>query len=192
MHPLNNTYPNNHRVDSISDIDDCDTSLNHISTQNLNQINVTGDHENYCGHSKLNILSLNCGSIRSQAKRNNLAVLLSEHNIDIVLGCESHIDESYFSSELLPPLYTILRKDRSLGGGGVFIGFKKSLTVSEEPKLITDCEVIWAKLHFKKTKTLYICSFYRPPDSDMYPIIQLNESLTKLSNRTNGIGWRGF
>ena len=52
-----------------------------------------------------------------------------------------------------------------------------------EPKLITDCEVIWAKFHFKKTKTLYICSFYRPPDSDMYPIIQLNESLTKLSNR---------
>ena len=30
--------------------------------QNLNQTNVTGDHENYCGHSKLNILSLNCGS----------------------------------------------------------------------------------------------------------------------------------
>ena len=39
------------------------------------------------------------------------------------------------------------------------------------------------KLHFKKTKMLYICSFYRPPDSDMYPIIQLNKSLTKLSNR---------
>ena len=94
MYPLINTYPNNHRVDSNSDIDDCDTSLNHISTQNLNQTNVTGDHENYCGHSKLNILSLNCGIIGSQTKRNNLAVLLSEHNIiAIVLGCEFHIDE---------------------------------------------------------------------------------------------------
>ena len=28
----------------------------------------------------------------------------------------------------------------------------------------------------------YICSFYRPPDSNMYPIVQLNESLTKLPN----------
>ena len=114
-------------------------------------------------------------------------MLLSEHNIDIVLGCESHIDESYFSSEyklLLPPSYTILRKDRSLGGAWwSIIGFRKSLTVSEESKLITDYEVIWAKLHFKKTQMLYICSFYRPPDSDMYPIIQLNKSLTKLSNR---------
>ena len=116
--------------------------------------------------------------------------ILQCSNIDIVLGCESHIDESYFSSELLPPPYTILRKNRSLGGGGVLLGFKKASTVSEEPKLITDCEVIWSKLHFKKTKT-YICSFYRPPDSDMYPIIQLNKSLTKLSNREPMVlvGW---
>ena len=101
-------------------------------------------------------------------------MLLSEHNIVIVLGCESHIDESYFSSELLPTSYTMLRKDRSLrlGGGGVFRGFRKSLTVSEEPKLITDCEVIWAKLHFKKTKILIT-----------YKIVK---------QRTNGIGWRGF
>ena len=131
----------------------------------------------------MRILSLNCCSIRSQAKRNNLAVLLSEHNIDIVLGCESHIDQSYFSSELLPPEYTILRKDSSLGGGGVFIGIRKLLTVTEEPELITDCEVIWAKLLLPKGKALYICSFYRPPDSNIYPIIQLNESFSKLLNR---------
>ena len=43
------------------------------------------------GHNKLKILSLNCGSIRSQAKKNSLAVLLNEHDIDIVLGCGSHI-----------------------------------------------------------------------------------------------------
>ena len=98
----------------------------------------------------MKILSLSCGSIRSQAKRNNLAVLLSEHDIDIVLRYESHIDESYFSSELLPPSYAILRKDRPLGGGGVFIGVRRSSTVSEEPKLIADCEVIWTKLHFQK------------------------------------------
>ena len=101
---------------------------------------------------------------RSQAERNNLTVLLSEHDIDIVLGCESHIDESYFSSELLPPLYTISRKDISLGAGWrSVIGARRSMTASEEPKLITDCEVTWAKLHLQKTKMLYICSFYRPP-----------------------------
>ena len=87
----------------------------------------------YRGESKT--LSLNCGSIRSQAKRNNLTVLLSEHDIDNILGCESHIDESYFSSELLPPSYTIIRKDRYLSGGGGFIGARRSLTVSEDLKL---------------------------------------------------------
>ena len=38
------------------------------------------------------------------------------------------------------------------------------------------------QITFPKTK-MYICSFYRPPDCNMYPIIQLNESLTKLPNR---------
>jgi len=37
-----------------------------------------------------NELKLNCCSIKSQAKRNQLSVLLSYHNADIIFGCKSH------------------------------------------------------------------------------------------------------
>ena len=85
---------------------------------------------------------------------------------------------------MLPPSYTILRKDRSSGDGGVFIGVGKSLTVSEEPKFIMDCKVvIWAKLHFQKQRCIFVHFIDHPTVICMYPIIQLNESLTKLPNR---------
>ena len=57
-------------------------------------------------------------------KRNQLAALLSCYDIDIVLGCKSFTDQSFLSSEILPNLFEIIRKDRYLGGGGVFIGIK--------------------------------------------------------------------
>ena len=66
----------------------------------------------------LKLLNINCRSLRSLCKRNQLASILSHHNIDIILGCESHIDESFLSAEILPNTYKIIRKDRSLGGGG--------------------------------------------------------------------------
>lgn len=78
----------------------------------------------------LKIISLNCCSLRSLSKRSHLAGLLSNYDIDIVLGSESHIDHAYLSSEILPLNYKIIRKDRSLGGGSVFIGFKNHLDVS--------------------------------------------------------------
>ena len=88
MYSPNYTH-SNHRDNFIPGIDDYDTFSSHILTQNPNQTKVTSSHGNNCSHKKLIILSINCGSIRSQAKRNNLAVLLSEHDIDIVLGYES-------------------------------------------------------------------------------------------------------
>ena len=69
--------------------------------------------------SYLKIMCLNCHSLRSLPKRNQFTVLLSNYDVDIVLGYESHDDQS-FSSEILPTNYKIIRKDRSIGGGGVY------------------------------------------------------------------------
>ena len=59
----------------------------------------------------------------------------------IVLACESHIDQSFRSSEILPNSYKIIRKDRSLGGGRVFIGIKQYLELFEETLLATNALV---------------------------------------------------
>jgi len=135
----------------------------------------------------LNILSLNCRSIRSVSKRNQLVALLDLHDIDIVLGTESHIDQTFLSSEILPKAYKLLRKDRCLGGGGVFIAFKQHLHILEETSLAMENEMLWAKLVVGPNHDCYyFCSFYRPPDTNFNPIIGLQQSLTKLQqNKTD-------
>ena len=123
---------------------------------------------------------INCRSIRSQSKRINLATLLSDHQIDIILGCESHLDHSFLSSEILPSDYTIFRKDRTLGGGGVFIGIRNCLTAMADSSLSTDTELIWIKLLTLNNRSVYICSYYRPPNNDLNSTIQLRKSLETL------------
>ena len=60
---------------------------------------------------KLKFISLNCCSLRSRSKRNQLAALLSDYDADLILGYESHIDYSFLSSEILPANYKLIRKD---------------------------------------------------------------------------------
>jgi len=100
-------------------------------------------------------LIINCRSIRSQNKRNELATLLLHYNIDIILGNESHIDSTFLFSELLPISYKIIRKDPSLGGGGgVFIGFRDDLVISELSYPSSEVEMIWVKLQIPNSKPL--------------------------------------
>jgi len=62
-------------------------------------------------------LSLNCRSIRRVIKHNKLAALLDLHDIDIALGIESHIDQTFLSSEILPKTTKFSEKI----GGGVYL-----------------------------------------------------------------------
>ena len=54
---------------------------------------------------KLSILSLNCRSVRSQSRRALLQSIMEEHQADIVIGCESHLDNSFSSQEIFPLQY---------------------------------------------------------------------------------------
>ena len=99
------------------------------------------------------------------------------------MGCESHLDGSYDSTEIFPIEFTVIRKDRVSGGGGVFIAFKKDLPLLEESLLLSEAEMIPAKLHQTKGKPVYICSFYRPPGSSCETLHCLRESLYKIVNR---------
>ena len=68
--------------------------------------------------------------------------LIHEHSPDVIVGCESHLDFTYTSSEVFPPGYTVIHRDRSLGGGGVFLYFHEALPVVEQPLLSSDAEVV--------------------------------------------------
>jgi len=69
-------------------------------------------------------------------------LLLNEHKPYIVIGCESHLDNSYLSAEIFPSLFAVIRKDRCDGSGGVFLAFGNSLPIVEIPKLDADAEMI--------------------------------------------------
>ena len=129
---------------------------------------------------KLSILSLNCRSVRSLSKKGLLQSIMEEHKADIVFGCESHLDSSFSSSEIFPSQYMFIRKDRCIGGGGVFLALKNHLTVVEEPSFNGNAEMVWVKLCFNKYKSIYVCSIYRPPGSSIKPLYELNDILISI------------
>ncbi len=70
--------------------------------------------------------------------------------------------------------------------GGVFLAHKKDFVCSATPDLQTNCEGVWCKLEIMGCKTLYLCSFYRPPDiTDPAYLEQLNTSLQRIMSNRN-------
>ena len=103
----------------------------------------------------------------------------------MICGSESHLNQSSYTSEIFPDTYNVFRKDRTMGGGEVFLCIKKQLQVLEEPQLDVEAELILIKLTPLNQSPICICIFYRPPNSDSHPIEQLRLSITNLLNQYN-------
>lgn len=91
------------------------------------------------------------------------------------------------TSEIFPTNYDAFRNDRDLNGGGVFIATRSDIITSPQTSLSTECELVWAKVQFNNRKPLYIGSFYRPPNSSIKELEQLNLSLDKLQNQLRSL-----
>ena len=50
---------------------------------------------------EIKVISVNCCSMRSLSRQASLCGLIHEHKPDIIVGCKSHLDDSYTSSETL-------------------------------------------------------------------------------------------
>ena len=133
-------------------------NISYSETSNPTHNNSQRAHAKLISHSKLKVISSNCRSIRSQEKRANLEVLVYEYTPDIIIGCESHLDSTYELSEVFPSGYTVLRKDHSLGGGGIFLCFRETLPVIKQPLFFNDAEAVWAKLVFRSNLYLFFLS----------------------------------
>ena len=88
--------------------------------------------------------------------------------------------------------FNVYRKDRpNKSYAGVLIAVTNDLISSVVTDLDTDCEILWVQIDLIGTKSLHIGSFYRPPNSDMTALDNLNLSLERLTHRTNGNIWLG-
>jgi len=68
---------------------------------------------------------------------------VDENNPNILCGCESHLDSQYYTAEIFPSTYTVFRKDRVEGGGGVFMCIRESLNNLNSMLMLK--LYIWAK-----------------------------------------------
>ena len=64
----------------------------------------------------IKVISINCCSLRHHLDKLDLiSGLIHEHEPDIIVGCESHLDNFYLSSEIFPAGFNIYRKHKTAG-----------------------------------------------------------------------------
>ena len=115
-------------------------------------------------------------------KRPHLEVFLVSNNVDILIGTESHLDESYLNSEIFPRNYSTYRKDRNCYGGGVFISVQSTIPSYQIDVSSTSIEIIWVYLHIGKTG-IAVGSFYGPPHSPDSLLDDLLLSITEIKHK---------
>ena len=136
----------------------------------------------------LRILIMNCQSVKN--KKSELHTIIDSAKPDIILGNESWLTPDIKNSKIFPDSFDAIRKDRvGDAHGGVFIAFRRDLLCTEDPELDTECEIVWCKLNIIGCRTLYLGSFYRPPNRK--PEIEkayleaFNQSLTRIMTNKN-------
>ena len=133
----------------------------------------------------LRIMSVNCNSLQSFDKRADLQALIDKHNPNIILGQESKLGPEHHNSEIFPQGFTVIRKDRKAGGGGVFILIKQDIDYIEGAfnGFKTDCEIAWAQVRLPGSKLLNIASMYRPPNSKIEYMKKLQSHLNQVYSK---------
>ena len=123
--------------------------------------------------SKLWGMEINCNSIRSGERSNIFKAHIESYKPDIIFGCKSKLNQDIPTYLCFPPDYTVLRKDRSSSGGGVFWAVKSTIAISELPELNDepDQEAIWASVKLGGAKELFLCSVYKPPSTQTLPCV---------------------
>lgn len=136
----------------------------------------------------LRIMTVNCHSIIE--KQSQFKAVLDYVKPDIVCGTESWLrgispgkppsQDHIKSSEVFPDYFGVYRNDRSTLGGGVFTLVHKSITSTEQPELVTSCEIEWVKIRLQNTKDLFIGTFYMPERRNQ-DLQELQKSLNQLT-----------
>jgi len=132
----------------------------------------------------LKCLVVNCRSIINKIA--DIAVVINEHQPDIVFGNESWLTPDINSSKVFPENYKIYRKDRSNSRGGrVFQAVKNDLIISHRSDWDSDCEIVWTQCQLAgagNAKSIHFGSHYRRDKSDLESLDELNTSFLKMGD----------
>lgn len=96
-------------------------------------------------------------------KVDDLELILLTHDPHVVVITETWLHSGIGDSEILPPSYRMIRKDRGSRGGGVAVIFKDSIELMPMNCVISG-EVLWCKLTFHGN-VFVVGAVYRPPNA---------------------------
>ena len=131
-------------------------------------------------HTKLRGMQIHYNGLNSVKSMIDFQATIAQHNPDIILGCESKLDDSIPTYSIFPDNYEVYRNDRNAFGGGVFVAVKMDFVSITRPEFDCTAEVSWASIDFTRNGTLYVGSFYRPPGAKGEVIDELQGSINNI------------
>eukprot|EP00914_Ancora_sagittata_P024895 GHVO01049672.1.p2 GENE.GHVO01049672.1~~GHVO01049672.1.p2 ORF type:complete len:141 (-),score=4.01 GHVO01049672.1:1098-1520(-) len=111
--------------------------------------------------------SVTCTSNKLRDLENNI----TQCNADVVAITETWLTDTVLDHELLPPRFSIHRKDRretcaNKRGGGLLLAIDESLPSKRRPDLEPPCEILVCELDVQGSSKIAVILCYRPPSSD--------------------------
>jgi len=126
----------------------------------------------------LKIAALNVNSLCKHI--DELRIILRNRPLDIFIINESKLDDTIKNELVNIAGYNIIRKDRNRHGGGVAMYIKEELNYSDRNDLVPeDLELLCTEVKFKSSKPLFVCTWYRPPNSEINVLNKYEEFLAK-------------
>ncbi|CAB3986869.1 Hypothetical predicted protein [Paramuricea clavata] len=114
----------------------------------------------------LKIASINVNSLLKHIEE--IRHLLFKFPLDIFAINESKIDDSVMNGEISIPGFNLIRKDRNRAGGGVVLYIRDNLSYLDRNDLVPDrLEMLCAEITRPFSKSLFVCTWYRPPKSNL-------------------------
>ena len=113
-------------------------------------------------------------NVRSMVSRENFHLIkqtISSNEYDIFTISETWLDPSTTDTDIQISGYILFRQDRGThkNGGGVVVYVKDTYKASviTELSAVSDCnfQQLWLKVQCKKLKSFLLCTVYRPPNS---------------------------
>ena len=117
-------------------------------------------------------------------KREEFWCLVDATKPDIIIGSETWLNPEKGAAEFFPPNYSLYRKDRIDGYGGVLLGIHSSL-ISQEVSIVSTAEFIAVKLSDQKDDII-IGAAYRPTNNDQVYMDALNQAIVDLCDMHPG------
>lgn len=138
---------------------------------------------------RFKVLNVNFQSAKN--KKEEIWNLIDSSKPDIILGTETWLKSDIASSEIFPPNYEVIRRDRQDGYGGVLIAISQDYSY-EQISCDADCEAVFIKLALSKTRSLIVGSAYRPPSNSTEYMETLCNLLVNLEkSHKNSVIWLG-